>query len=96
MTTGDANRPLAVEAVVGSPHASSGSHAETDHTPQHAGSVRRAAQESRQQQNGNSAGEPSTSGRPEQLSCRLIVDCMVRALPDFALPYLQLPSSGTA
>ena len=81
VTTGDANRPLAVEDIGSSQHASS-SHAHEDPSQHHAGSRNVAGQASRHHQHGSSAGEPSTSGRPAELTCRLVVDCMVRAVPD--------------
>ena len=86
VTVGDANRPLAVQAATDSLHANRG-HAMEDPMKQRAPMNHAAAQGGRHHQNGHSPGEPSTSGRPEQLTCRLVVDCMVMAIPGLQLPW---------
>ena len=79
ITAGDANRPLAARGMA----------SESSPEPQSSHSGARARPgEPADPSAGNDNGEVSCSGRPEQLTCRLLVDCMVG--PTLPLHWISL------
>ncbi|CAL5227327.1 g10267 [Coccomyxa viridis] len=72
ITAGDANRPLAARDASG--HSASSSSSSSDAHRNGNGSSMAAQQEQDTRQ--GSGAEASFSGRPDQLTCRLIIDCM--------------------